>query len=70
MFSRPPGWYPSSRETVSQQGIEPPATLFGLGTSPLSGSVGSSRTIPSYFECAYMSTTETKFGMFYTLTLL
>lgn len=27
--------FPSSRETTSQLGIEPPTTLFGLDTSPL-----------------------------------
>ena len=37
--------FPSSREMISQLGIEPPATPFGLRTSPLSfGSLGLSRT--------------------------
>ena len=35
----------SSRETISQPGIEPPITPFGLGTPPLSSSnLGSSQT--------------------------
>ena len=37
--------FPSDRERISQSGMEPLTTLFGLGTSPvLSGSLGSSQT--------------------------
>lgn len=40
--------FPSSKETISQLGIEPSPTLYGLGTSPLSsGNLGSYRTAPS-----------------------
>ena len=44
--------FPSSRGMISRLGIEPPTTLFGLGTSPLSfGSLGSSQTFSHPFLC-------------------